>query len=86
MKADDIKNWVLIIGAVGGMSSGLYSVIAKPIQETTKLTALEGKMSEILPQIQNHEVNIAVLNSRLSKIDESQDKILNAILEVKKKL
>jgi septal ring factor EnvC (AmiA/AmiB activator) len=85
-KVEDIKNWILAIGAVSGLAAGAFSVIAKPIQESTKLAALETRMSAVEPEIREHGTNIAVLSSKLNDIKADQDKILNAVLDIKRKL
>lgn len=83
---DNIKNWVLAIGAIVGMASGAYSVIAKPIQESAKLTNLESRVAYLEPTLRQHETQIAVITSQLSNIKEDQSKILNVVLDIKRKL
>ena len=84
--ADNIKNWILAVGALVGIASGAYAVIAKPIQDGTKLTTLEAKIAFMEPSVREHETNIAVLKSQLSGIKEDQGKILDVVLDIKKKL
>lgn len=81
-----IKDAILAIGAVGGLAAGAFSVIAKPIQDSNKLANLETRMSYIEPSIREHETNIAVLKSQLAGIKEDQGKILDAVLDIKRKL
>ena len=83
---DRIKNWVLILGALGGMGAGLYAAIAKPIQDENRVKLLETQMNEIKPSIREHETNIAVLKSQLVSIKEDQGKILDVVLDIKKRL
>lgn len=81
-----IKDLILALGAVAGLAAGAYSVIAKPIQDQGKLALLETKMAFIEPSVREHETNIAVLKSQLTGIKEDQGKILDAVLDIKKKL
>lgn len=83
---DSLKNWILALGALGGLAAGGYAVIAKPIQEENRVKQLETQMAIITPKINHAEISVAVINSRLDKLDSNQDKILTAVLEIKKKL
>lgn len=80
------KDAVLIIGAVGGLMAGAYSQVAKPIQDEARVKMLETKMATIEPAVEQGKINVAVITSRLDKLDESQDKILNVVLDIKRKL
>ena len=86
IKALAIKDWILAIGALAGMSAGLYSVIAKPIQDEGRINTLETKIAYIEPKVHQGEINVAVVSSRLDKIEQGQDKILNIVLDIKRKI
>lgn len=81
-----IKDGLLIASAVGGIMTGLYSQVAKPIHNETRLLALETKMNEIKPTVEEDHINVAVLTSKLNELKETQDKIFNAVLDIKKRL
>lgn len=83
---DSLKNWVLVLGALGGLAAGGYAVIAKPIQEEGRVRQLETQMAIIAPKINHNEVSIAVIQSQLNTLNQNQDKILTAVLEIKKRL
>ncbi len=81
-----IKDGLLIASAIGGIMTGLYSQITKPIHNETRLLALETKINDIKPTIEEDHTKIAVLNSKLTELKETQDKIFNAVLDIKKRL
>ncbi len=81
-----IKDGLLIASAIGGIMTGLYSQIAKPIHNETRLLALETKINEIKPTVEEDHINVAVLTSKLNELKETQDKIFNAVLDIKKRL
>lgn len=83
---DSFKTWLIIIGGAVGLISGGYSLFAKPIQDENRIQNLENKMSYIEPQTRTHQTSIAVLESRLTGIEQGQNEILKAVIDVKKKL
>ena len=81
-----IKDGLLIASAVGGIMTGLYSQIAQPIVNETRLLTLETKINDIKPTVEEDHTNIAVLDSKLNELKETQDKIFNIVLDIKKRL
>lgn len=81
-----VKDGLLIMTAVGGISTGFYNYVAKPVLNDTRLASLENKMSEIKPTVDDDHVKVAVLTSRLDELKDSQKQILNVVLDIKRKL
>ncbi len=81
-----VKDGILIMTAVGGISTGFYNYVAKPVLNETRLAQLETKINEIKPTVEEDHINVAVLTSRLNELKESQQQILNVVLDIKRKL
>gem|GEM_PF-4517894 len=81
-----VKDAVLVMTAVGGISTGFYNYVAKPVLNETRLSQLEIKMDDIKPLVEDHQVKVAVLTSRLDELKDSQKQILNVVLDIKRKI
>ncbi len=81
-----VKDGILIMTAVGGISTGFYNYVAKPVLNDTRLAALETKINEIKPTVEEDHINVAVLTSKLNELKESQDKIFSVVLDIKRKI
>lgn len=81
-----VKDGLLITTAVGGIMTGFYNYVAKPVFNESRLSQVEKKINELEPSVKNNIISVAVLNARLDSLEKGQAQILDAVLEVKRKL